>query len=519
MTILSCHDAAGVAFHITPGVVCGGFHERGVYRFQASVAGITLFIDEARMECLPTETGAAWNWQPGFYAGQVTAELMDPSGRHLARYQLDVAPDAGKVGAPLFQQMLDQIHAFDPVLLFGTEAAQASIGVTGDVSSPLLQYARLRRYGEGLMDALHGVARRPLTRLRHSRRHVPFHRVRRIDAASARRLMVRPDTATLLGGRAAAPVVRLPHVEVSLPFEDTDNPANRAMAALLRAVRTRSTAVAAALRRMHAVERDPGARTPLEHRMERRLAFLESLSRGLDTLARMPPYADVSRADISAAGLNAISAHPAYARAYRFGWSALRAGVEGEVRDEQLWLSPTWEIYERWCFVQVLASLQARYPSLSWRRHVHGRADIIRFVGKAPGHRVEACLQRTFRSGGRGTAGLRSISMELKPDIVIAVERQGVRRLLVLDAKYRTDRRNVLDSMRSAHLYQDAVRWDGQRAVCTLLLIPRGGGAEWLEDVGFQKLNRVGVHVLAPGEPMEALGEMLGRWLEADESM
>ncbi len=518
MAILSCHEAAGAVFQVTPGVACGGFHERGAYRFQAALAGVALYIDDALMECLPTAEGSAWNWQPGFYAGQVTAELMDTSGKRLAEYQLDVAPDAGKLGAELFQRMLQQIHTFDPALLSGTEAAQSSIGVAGDVSSPLLQYARLRRHGDGLLDALRDVARRPLTRLRHSREHVPFHRVRRIDAASARRLMSRPDTAALLGDSAASTGHPLPRVDVSHPFEDTDNPANRAMAAVLRTARIRCGAVAEALRKMHAAERDPGARTPLEQRMERRLAFLDHLAARLRTMARVSPYADVSRPEVSAAGLNAISAHPAYARAYRLGWSALRAGVAGDSRDEQLWLSPTWEIYERWCFVQVLSTLQARYPDLSWKRHAHSRADIIRFVGRAPGHRVEACLQRTFRSGGKGEAGLRSISMELKPDIIITAERQGERRLLVLDAKYRTDRPYVLDSMRSAHLYQDALRWDGERPVCTLLLIPRGGGAAWLEDTGFQQRHRVGVHVLAPGEPTEVLGEMLARWLEADEA-
>jgi hypothetical protein len=68
----------------------------------------------------------------------------------------------------------------------------------------------------------------------------------------------------------------------------------------------------------------------------------------------------------------------------------------------------------------------------------------------------------------------------------------------VLDAKYRTSRVNVLDAMESAHIYQDALRMSDRRPAGSLLLVPRGGGAPWLEDVAFQAEHRVGVHALSP---------------------
>src|SRR3546814_8004238 len=83
-----------------------------------------------------------------FYAGQVLAELVAGTGQRIAEYWLDVGPDQSKLGADVFIRMLDELYAFDPELLLGTEAAQASIGVSGEVASPLLAYARLRRYGE-----------------------------------------------------------------------------------------------------------------------------------------------------------------------------------------------------------------------------------------------------------------------------------------------------------------------------------------------------------------------------------
>ena len=95
---------------------------------------------------------------------------------------------------------------------------------------------------------------------------------------------------------------------------------------------------------------------------------------------------------------------------------------------------------------------------------------------------------------------------------MITVDDNGARKLLVLDAKYRTSRANVLDAMRSSHLYQDALRWDEARPVCSLLLVPRGGGAPWLEATEFHAAQQVGVLALSP-ESRSGLSTMLDRWL------
>jgi hypothetical protein len=70
---------------------------------------------------------------------------------------------------------------------------------------------------------------------------------------------------------------------------------------------------------------------------------------------------------------------------------------------------------------------------------------------------------------------------------------------VVLDVKYRTSRVNVLDAMASAHVYQDSLRIGSRRPSATLLLIPAGGGAKWLEGIAFHSEHRVGVHVFSPG--------------------
>jgi len=303
-------------------------------------------------------------------------------------------------------------------------------------------------------------------------------------------------------------------LEVVQSAENLDNPANRALAATLSQVRLRCAHVASGLAKLAAVDKEEGARTPLACRIGRKLEYLEAQASRLQSLAKLSPYANVSRREVGAAGLTAISAHPEYARAYRLGWATLRPGVAGPDRDEQLWLSPTWEIYERWCYVRILDSLRTLFPGLAWARGTQTSVDVIRYVGAAGHTRVEASLQRTLVTAEGASKGLRSISLQLKPDILVTTEIAGARRMLVLDAKYRTGRHNILQAMRSAHLYQDALRWDGQRPDCSLLLVPAGGDAPWLEVPAFHAENRTGVHVLALDQPAAALDDMLRRWLQ-----
>lgn len=517
MADLRCVDQAGATLELRQGTVSAGFRELGVYLFFAPIDGVALYIDEAPVEPVRIDGAQGWRWQPGFYAGQVLAELIASTGQRIAEYWFDVGPDQSKLGADVFAQMLDELYAFDPELLLGTEAAQASIGVSGEVASPLLAYARLRRYGDTLIAGLKAVAKQPLTRLRRERALVPYHRVRRLDAASARNLLRRADSAALLHREGALSGGAVPLFDVVHSIDDLDNPANRALAAVLLAVRRRCVQVADALQDLAAREEEASARTPLKPRIARRLEFLGGLAEKLARLSRLDPFVSVSRAEVTAAGLNAISAHPGYARAYRFAWSVLRPGVAGDARNESLWLSPTWEIYERWCFTRIAGYFRERYKDLMWEMQYPGaRSDCIRLIGKRLGTRIEASLQRSFPSAGAAKSGLQSVSLQLQPDILITFESGDDRRMLVLDAKYRTSRQNVLDAMRSAHLYQDALRWDGQRAACSLLLIPRGGGAPWLEEPDFQAAHRVGVHVLAPGSTLTTLTLLLDKWLPGD---
>src|SRR5205814_1579934 len=147
---------------------------------------------------------------------------------------------------------------------------------------------------------------------------------------------------------------------------------------------------------------------------------------------------------------------------------------------ETIWLRPTWELYERWCFIRILQLIRERadgcmvanrHGSLrTWRGHTASGMEILVFLQP----RFPA-FDNTSRND------FWSISREREPDIVIAVSTRDLHRFVVLDAKYRQCRTSVLDSMASAHIYHDSLRWGNRSPDSALLLVPAGGGAPWLE--------------------------------------
>ena len=76
--------------------------------------------------------------------------------------------------------------------------------------------------------------------------------------------------------------------------------------------------------------------------------------------------------------------------------------------------------------------------------------------------------------------------------VLIQVSGENVR-FEVFDAKYRTARKAVLDAMTSAHIYHDALRFNGRRPDSALLVLPNIRNAGPLSDAGFRQQHGVGV--------------------------
>jgi hypothetical protein len=472
-----------------------GFTEVRRYIFQHPSLGWSLYIDDEPLERVPGQS-SSWEWQPGFFAGEVTAELQRPDGGSAGLYLLDVAPDPDKVGQQIFAEMVRELWNEDPTLVIGAEPATTATGELGVLQDPWVAFARFRRYTPEFLRALVRICRCPRRTLQVRRDSAPLHQVRRIDQQTLTSVLRSPAIAMVFAhpddAPAAAPDSR---VDVPVVQDTVDADANRAMLALILALIRRGQTLLERLQT--AVDREvlSETRTPLVARWPTRRQFLQNATMQFGNVLRRFPFQQVRRPEITAAGLTAIASDPIYSRAWGRGWRALRAGFESEMSTERLWVSPTWEIYERWCFLRLGKLLALSTPSWRWSLQHHPR----RWVGVGSDAHAEFLLQPTFRAHSSRQEGKWSISRERVPDLVLVVERRGAIHFLVLDAKYRTSRPAVLEAMESAHIYQDSLRWGGRRPDATLLIVPSVRNTDWLAAPAFQAEHRVGAFPLSPG--------------------
>ena len=445
-----------------------------------------------------------WSWTPGFYAGEVRAELLDADDRSLGVWLLDVSPDRGKTGREVFARMVDEILDFDPHLVIGEEPARRRLGALGETEDPLIQFERLRRRRRDLERALAAIRREPVNVLRARRQFVPLRDTRRADLRTLRSALrqpaklaaIRPDTASSPYGPRSDPILDVPAVERTL-----DSPANRCILAMLRALHLRCRELSKSLKEL-AQKLPNDTRTAVANRVDRWNQILGEMGRTFATAERRRPFREVRRPEITAAGLNAVAAHPLYARFWRVGWEALRRGVYRIDPEDRLPLSPTWEIYERWCFVALARKLGEWLPEYEWKNTGLTDSDRRQCTGRrADGNRITLRLQQTFpNTRGSDRNENWSISRELIPDLVITSQSaHGLMRFVVLDAKYRASESGILSGMTvSAHPYADALRWGPRRAERTLLLVPNATQAEWLTRKDYVDRHRVGVVALRP---------------------
>lgn len=499
MSTLHCVSKDGSCWQIPPaGDPVPGFREYGTYRLRVeSAIPCLLLIDEVVMTPLPALN--EWEWSPGFYAGTVEAELRTSEGDLIAQYLLDVSPDPAKLGQHDFIAMVKELFEFAPHLALGTEAAQLEIGHAGDFEDPDLAYARIRYYRSILITALKALVKRPLHHLATDRESLPAHRVRKLDRQSLTTMLRNPTVLTACRtGELDAPQLQF---DVPRSREVLDTPAHRTLLHVIHAVIRRGRQVAEKLEESAQKEEPSHTRTARSPRLPVRLKLLAELDHELRKIVEREPFTCVTRREISAAGLNTISAHPLYSRVFRTCWNILRPGIAGERSEESVWMSPTWEIYERWCFVKIREALKSAYPGLEWcEKNPSSRMNCWLVEGKADGTEVRLHLQPYFASYDNAATreGFYSVSAERYPDIVLTLTSADTRRFLVFDAKYRTSRANVLDAMQSAHLYHDGLRWGEIAPDLALLCVPAGGGAAWLENPEFWIKHRVGVLPVSP---------------------
>ena len=473
-----------------------GFSELNEVLFIApSSAGWILEIDDEVLTPEP-KTVAHWHWKPGFFAGEVLAKLSREGSSQHVHYRLDVSPDRSKLGRDVFHTMLRELWDNAPELAIGTEPAKGRMGAFGRYESPYVAFCRLRMYGRRFLAAVERVAVSPIRMLHYRRRFVQLQAIRRVDVRTAQCALRDPYLNAVLTGDEPDDLNPKADFHLDIPVVEphVDNHANHCLLAMLQAVIRKAKYCLHGLEREAERQQDTETRTSVMRRLAVRQKELNLLLRDLERIRRRSPFTLMTSSQVSAAGLNVISAHPLYARAYGLGWRSIRHGVAGEPTDEDVWLSPTWEVYERWAFYKLISALQSELGCNQVELSSSEPRCERSWVGRdGCGNTIHLYYQPEFPNWSRASnQGFRSLSRTRYPDIVITLEGPIGTKFIVLDAKYQQSRISILESMASAHIYHDSLRWNDRKSDKALLLIPAGGGAKWLEEIGFRQEFDVG---------------------------
>jgi hypothetical protein len=498
------------AANYSPGDTITGIQECDPCLFElVNVRDARVFIDD--VEVRPDESGR-YAWTPTFLAGRVEIVIAPPHDDEISFYLL-VGPAAKKVVEAQFDAMVDEIRSFKASLLLGTSSATTAFGNEGSRAAfeELIRLARLRRHAHPFLRALRTICHRPHRSISHAEHRVPLARAKRLHPRALREPRV---AAIVRGGRLDEASPDSVQVATSTAVQTFDTPANRAVKALAFRFQAQISSLIESLE--SARMQGDGAEQLL--RRPRREHFLRGLLHELKPLLQREPFASVSRLEASAASLTQISAQPVYSNAYRQGGRALLRGVNGTGEEDHLFISPTWGVYENWCFVHLLAKLAQSFGNVAWRRTRRGIVSAMESyeLKLADGTQVEAHFQANFasRSAESGRSGW-SISRMRIPDIVFVLKSPTRFEFLVLDAKYRRHRDNVLEAMESAHIYHDSLRAGMQRPAFCGLLLPAVPDVPHLEADAFLLEHGVGTFSqFSPGAPgIQRCIDFVTRWI------
>lgn len=503
------HEANEDWIAVVAGELATGFSEDTDYEIRPEPTAQRVFVDDVELLA-----ASGWfQWRPCFYAGQVRVEVLHTSGSQ-ATYDLAISPTAKKADNANFIEMIEEIRVFDQTLLGGMSAATMAFGNEGrsGLHADHVLLARLRLYGHEFLAAVVALVRSPHQKLSADRQMMPLARARRLHPTALRERKL----STLISGTSLSgeqfDTIQV-HAWTSSPTVDT--PANRVLLGLLKRFRATLTALREKVFTLQLSDDKDEQR----NRVERRIAVLNQLEAKATRLIQQHPFTAVKTGVAGSSGLTQIAAHPSYNKAYRLGCAAMASRVEGEQSLDQLHMPPSWGIYESWCFLQTLACLEQLLGiRMTSAKPTAVQAQLAFHAQLSSTHTIEVLFQANFPSS-RPYAGRLgwSISRERVPDILIVEHKASTSRSLILDAKWRSGKRNVLEAMESAHIYHDSLRIDHLAPSRCVLLLPGASEVANLGESEFINTHHVGAisEFLPHGVGISFLTNLLQNWLTA----
>jgi hypothetical protein len=457
---------------------------------------------------LPRETNG-FLLELSFWCGRARLDAILHDGTR-ASIALDVRADPNKLDDLSWERMLDDIDARWPGRTLGIEGGLHGSSVDEGIAD-LLALLPLLSNIDSLMLQLRDLVAALRTRDVVRQEHVPLRSLRRIDASTARWIAQHPRAASaLIDQERDEDRLQRTLVEQRLRHASFDHPANRALRWLIERVRARLDELASILARR---ERELSANwlTDASSWCKLRRETAERAARSLRAFVDESELAAVVAEPPGAAAMQTIANDALYERVFRRcrRWIAPRFQREGD-GEAGVSIKSSFELYERWCLVHLERELAVAFEGLTWSEGAteHGPAR----CGAGAGVRVWLYDNLVF-SHWRDGADRYAIISERTPDFVVAIEREGVKRWVILDAKYRSHALSVREALDEIALYRASLRWEafgGECAAAAILVPTVGVGAErWAREV-FVERFAFGAIVARPG------GEAtIGRWLKA----
>lgn len=453
-----------------------------------------------------------------FWTGRAQAvvyrgELREP-------VELLVRAAANKLDPDEWEVLLDAIDRRWPGCTLGVEG-----GLHGRVGDEGIEGLLALLAFEPLLDEflheLTALLEALRTRELFPERYVPLRTVRRLDASTARWVATRVPSLAATSPLAASGTSQdfvVPHRQREVSW---DHPANRTIRWLVERLAARLDLVATMLRSQ--AERLHDSLTDARRWCHDRAQRLEDAAERIDVLLRRSVLARVVAAPPDTAAILTLSNDPLYARVYRRcrRWLAPRidrtVGADVPIRT-------SFDLYERWCLLSVRQALADAIPKAVWSDASTTATDAfasasngVAAVGRSDAGTVTLYDNLTFSAWSQDARGRYSISTERRPDFVVTwAGRDGARRWVALDAKYRASQGSIAKALEEIHVYRDALRWPEFSGPCraAVVLVPAlsAGAERWARDEFVDRFH-FGCITMRPKADVTALARRLRHWL------
>ncbi len=455
-----------------------------------NVAGCRLFlgdVDRGTGRYERTDE-LSWYWEVRDYVGEMSVGLERADGTPLwPSQEIVVDPHRHKLTREQFAAMIADINGEATIAYSLSPATQRIELGQHRQCLGLAQLEYIRRQIEPLRRAVEAIARRPRRILRREDECVELSRIRAADDRGLSWLLSHPDELTPVGPANVPAGVQDLHrqmaghlptrIQTTRRLVSHDVYENRLLKHFLRCLNTvlRRTQARLAETEQDSVDVDE----PVRRLARRRLGELRGYRHTVYSLLDLDFLQEVEPLRRFRPVTQALRRDPFYARFYTLYRQFERAITPFDGAPFRLSLEKTWQLYEYWCFFQVISALRTLVGDgleFDARSFLQPHADRVSLA--LPGadvqidRRLRVFFQKSYAYYDRCRVG--TYSHEMRPDVSIeAYDTNGrIERIILLDPKYRVSDRSLNQAMDDLHRYKDAIVGpEGQRLVTTALVL------------------------------------------------